>query len=78
MTIATMTSKRRINVTFPIEVLELVDDVLDELGTRKEVEYLHTILEGGSSADRQLATYRRSGDLIQVVDQLVEESRPRS
>jgi carboxylate-amine ligase len=58
------------------ELLELVDDVLDELGTRKEVEYIHTLMEGGSSADRQLETYRRTGDLVAVVDQLVEESRP--
>ena len=58
-----------------VEVLELVDDVVDELGSRKDVEYLHTILEGGSSADRQLATYRETGDLNAVVDRLARESR---
>ena len=58
------------------ELLEVVDDVVDELGTRKEIEYLHTILDEGSSADRQLATYRQTGSLEAVVDQLIEESRP--
>lgn len=64
------------------ELLELVDDVVDELGTRQELEYVHTILEKGTSADRQLATYRRAmaagatpqEALIQVVDQLIEET----
>lgn len=49
-------------------------DVLDELGTRKEVEYAFHILENGSSADRQLATFKRTGDLRAVVDQLIIET----
>jgi carboxylate-amine ligase len=60
------------------ELLEFVDDVLDELGSRREVEYLHTVLRDGSSADRQLRTYRATGDLKRVVDQLIEESRPKA
>jgi len=51
-----------------------VDDVVDELGTRAEVEYAYRILEEGSSADRQLATYRQAGNLEAVVDQLVTET----
>ncbi len=51
-----------------------LDDVLDELGTRKEVEYAFTILEGGTSADRQIATFERTGDLKAVVDQLIGET----
>ncbi len=51
-------------------------NVIDELGTRKEIEYAYTILEGGTSADRQLKTYRESGNNIRVVvDQLVIETR---
>ncbi|MEM6455324.1 MAG: carboxylate-amine ligase [Acidobacteriota bacterium] len=57
------------------ELLALVDDVVDELGTRKEVEYARTIAREGSSADRQLAIYRETGDFKQVVDQLIAESR---
>jgi carboxylate-amine ligase len=62
----------------PVLIRELVewflDDVLDELGTRKEVEYAFTILDHGSSAQRQLATYARTGDLRAVVDQLIRET----
>jgi glutamate---cysteine ligase / carboxylate-amine ligase len=51
-----------------------IGDVLDELGSRKEVEYAFKILEHGSSADRQLATYQKTGDFKAVVDQLVRET----
>jgi carboxylate-amine ligase len=51
-----------------------VDDVVDELGSRGQVAYALRILEQGSSADRQLATYRRTGNLNDVVDQLVRET----
>ena len=57
------------------EILEFVDDVVDDLDSRSEVEYLHTILKGGTSADRQLAVYRETGDLKAVVDALVEETQ---
>ncbi|MBI4277731.1 MAG: carboxylate-amine ligase [Armatimonadetes bacterium] len=57
------------------ELIEwFIADVVDELGSRREVEYAYRILEEGSSADRQLATYRRTGDLKAVVDQLIEET----
>jgi carboxylate-amine ligase len=57
------------------ELLEwFIDDVVDELGSRKEVEYAYRILEGGTSADRQLAAFERTGDLRDVVDQLVAET----
>ncbi len=56
-------------------LLAWVDDVLDELGSRAEAEYLETILREGNSADRQLAVYRRTGDLRAVVDSVVEGSR---
>ncbi len=48
--------------------------MVDELGSRKEVEYAFTILDDGTSADRQLATFERTGDLKAVVDQLVRET----
>ncbi len=57
------------------ELIEwFIGDVVDELGSRKEVEYAYRILEEGSSADRQLATYQRTGDLNAVVDQLIQET----
>jgi carboxylate-amine ligase len=51
-----------------------LDDVLDELGSRKEVEYAFRILAEGTSADRQLATFERTGDLKAVVDSLIIET----
>jgi len=58
------------------EMLEFVDDVVDELGSRKEVESIRWILDNGSGADRQLAVFRESGeDLRRVVDFICEETR---
>jgi carboxylate-amine ligase len=51
-----------------------VDDVVDELGSRQEVEYAFEIMRNGSSADRQLATYDQTGDLKRVVDRVVAET----
>jgi carboxylate-amine ligase len=56
------------------EIVELVDDVLDDLGSRKEVEYLLTMVENGSSADRQLKIFKETNDLKAVVDNLIAET----
>ncbi|MEZ5418185.1 MAG: hypothetical protein R2708_12670 [Vicinamibacterales bacterium] len=53
-----------------------VDDVLDELGSRRDVEYVRWVLDHGTGADRQLAASARAGgDLRQVVQFMVEETR---
>ena len=41
------------------ELLEVIDDVVDELGSREEIGYVRTILEKGTSSDRQLAVYNQ-------------------
>src|SRR5688500_5208280 len=51
-----------------------VDDVVDELGSRREIEYAATIMREGTSADRQLATYKRTGSFHDVVDQVIAET----
>jgi len=51
-----------------------IGDVVDGLGSRKDVEHTYTILEQGTSADRQLATFRETGDLRAVVDRVVRET----
>ena len=57
------------------EMIEwFIADVVDELGSRHDIEYAYHILEEGSSADRQLATFARTGDLNTVVDQLIAET----
>jgi glutamate---cysteine ligase / carboxylate-amine ligase len=56
------------------ELLDFVDDVVDELGSRKELEYIHTILATGTSADRQLKIYEETGEMNAIVDQLITET----
>jgi len=57
------------------ELIEwFIADVIDDLGSRKEVEYAYRIMDEGSSADRQLATFRRTGDMQEVVKQLIRET----
>ncbi len=56
------------------EILDLIDDVVDELNSREEVEYVRTMLKEGTSADRQLRKYQETGDLKSVVDMLAEET----
>lgn len=57
---------------------ELIDwflaDVVEELGSEKEVQYAFEILEEGSSADRQIATFDETGDMKTVVDRLISET----
>ncbi|HUK91300.1 MAG TPA: glutamate-cysteine ligase family protein, partial [Blastocatellia bacterium] len=57
-----------------LELLDFIDDVVDELGSRKEIEYVHTIMQNGTSADRQLAIFEATGDLNAVVDNLIQET----
>jgi carboxylate-amine ligase len=56
------------------ELVAFVDDVLAPLGSRKDVEYILKIVEGGSSADRQLKIYKETNDLKAVVDNLMAET----
>jgi carboxylate-amine ligase len=39
------------------------------------VEYVHRVLEEGTSADRQLAVFRQTNDLRAVVQHVVAETR---
>ena len=57
------------------ELLELVDDVVDDLGSRSAVNYVHTILNEGTSAERQLRVFQQTGDLRAVVQHVVAETR---
>lgn len=56
------------------ELIAFVDDVVDELGSRREVDYIHEILRRGTGADRQLAVWEHTHDLRQVVDYIVSET----
>lgn len=56
------------------ELLEFVDDVVDELDSREEINYIHKMLEMGTGADRQLKVWEQSYDLKTVVDFIIEET----
>jgi glutamate---cysteine ligase / carboxylate-amine ligase len=57
-----------------VEYLAFVDDVVDELGSRKELDYIYQIMDQGSGADRQLKVFKETGDLKKVVDYIIEET----
>jgi carboxylate-amine ligase len=54
------------------ELLDFVDEVIDDLGSRKDIEHIYTILERGTSADEQLRVWREAGDVKVVVDRLIK------
>ncbi len=57
------------------ELLEFIDDVVDELDSRKEIEHIHTILDRGTSADEQLRVYEENNnDFVPVVDMLIKNT----
>ncbi|MBM3784061.1 MAG: carboxylate-amine ligase [Acidobacteria bacterium] len=57
------------------EYLGLIDDVVDELGSRQQVNYIRRIVEEGTGADRQLRVWRETGDLKKVVDYIIDETK---
>ena len=59
-----------------LEYLDFVDDVVDELGSREEVNHIRWILQHGTGADRQLRAYQESGgDFKAVVRYMIEETK---
>ncbi|MES2447093.1 MAG: carboxylate-amine ligase [Bacteroidota bacterium] len=57
-----------------LELLDFIDDVVDELGSRNEINYVHKILENGTGADRQLAVYEKTGSFESVVDYITTQT----
>jgi carboxylate-amine ligase len=57
-----------------VELLEFIDDVVDDLGSREEIQYVYKILEMGTGADRQLKIYEQTNDPKAVVDYIIEET----
>jgi carboxylate-amine ligase len=56
------------------ELLDFVDDVVDDLGSRNELRNIEKILENGTGADRQLAIFEKTGNLNDVVDYMISET----
>lgn len=57
-----------------LELLDFIDDVVDELGSREEINYIHNILRNGTGADRQIRVFEETGDLKKVVDFIVQQT----
>jgi glutamate---cysteine ligase / carboxylate-amine ligase len=57
------------------EYLDFVRDAVEELGSQKEIAYIHTMLQQGSGADRQLRVFRETNDLCAVVDYMASETK---
>lgn len=55
------------------ELLDFVDDVVDELGSRHAIGYVSKMLEQGTGADRQLQVFDQTKNLVSVVDYCNEQ-----
>jgi carboxylate-amine ligase len=55
------------------ELLDFVDDVVDELGSRHMVDQIARIFEKGTGADRQLAVFQETNSLVSVVDYIHDQ-----
>jgi glutamate---cysteine ligase / carboxylate-amine ligase len=58
------------------EMLDFVDDVLDDLDSRSEINYLRTLVESeqGTGADRQIALYQQTGSTDEVIRLLMQQT----
>ena len=58
------------------ETLDFVDDVIDDLGSRREINYLRGLMEDrrGTGADRQIAVYRETGSTQAVTQFLMQQT----
>jgi carboxylate-amine ligase len=57
-----------------LELLDFVDDVVDELGCRDDINYIHQILKNGTGADKQLEVYAQTGSFESVVDYISSQT----
>ncbi len=56
------------------ELLEFIDDEVNELDSRDEIEFIKQILEMKTGAYRQLQVFKKTNDLTKVVDYIIEET----
>jgi len=56
------------------EMLEFILPEVDEPGTHAELAHIERIMREGAGADRQLAVWKRAGDLKAVVDHIIAET----
>jgi glutamate---cysteine ligase / carboxylate-amine ligase len=58
------------------ELLDMVDEVADDLGTRPDLHYIRSLVDDprGTGADRQIALYRETGNIHAVTRYLMEQT----
>jgi carboxylate-amine ligase len=57
-------------------LLDFVDDVVDNLGSRREMNYLRKLLADprGTGADRQVAVYQETGSIDALIQFLMQQT----
>jgi carboxylate-amine ligase len=55
------------------ELLDFIDDVVDQLGSRHAISYVNKMLEHGTGADRQLKVFEETNNLVNVVDYIHDQ-----
>ena len=55
------------------ELLDFVDDVVDDLGSRNAINHLYKMIENGTGADRQLKIFEETNNLVTVVDYIHDQ-----
>ncbi len=56
-----------------LELLDFVDDVIDELGSRHVIEKIPALMDKGTGADRQLKVFAETNNLVNVVDYIHDQ-----
>ncbi len=58
------------------ELLDFVDEVVDDLGSRQEMYYLRNLLEDprGTGADRQIALFQETGSVDALIQFLMQQT----
>jgi carboxylate-amine ligase len=56
-----------------LELLDFVDDVVDELGSRHVINNIEKLMDRGTGADRQLKVFEETSSLINVVDYIKDQ-----
>lgn len=59
--------------TLILELLDFVDDVADDLGSRPALNYVSNIFSHGTGADRQLGVFDKNQNLVEVVDYIHDQ-----
>ena len=75
--VADFVNRRTLNMRAALhELLDLVEDVVDDLGSRREMTYLRALLEDprGTGADRQIAVYQQRANVQDVIRLLLAET----